>query len=61
MLHTRIVDIKNNKILIDEAEKFISSSKFGASIFFKGPERNINEKKNLTKLINFLRSHFIPI
>ena len=48
MLHTRIVDIKNDKILIDEAEKFISSSKFGASIFFTGTVRNINENKKVT-------------
>ena len=48
MLHTRIVDIKDDKILIDKAEKFISSSKFGASIFFIGTVRNVNENKKVT-------------
>ena len=48
MLHARIVDIKNDKILIDKAEKFISSSKFGASIFFTGTVRNVNENKKVT-------------
>ena len=48
MLHARIVDIKNDKILIDRAEKFISSSKFGASIFFIGTVRNVNENKKVT-------------
>jgi len=48
MLHARIVDIKNDKILIDKAEKFISSSKFGASIFFTGTVRDVNENKKVT-------------
>jgi len=48
MLHTRIVDIKDDKILIDRAEKFISSSKFGASIFFLGTVRDVNENKKVT-------------
>ena len=48
MLHTRIVDIKNDKILIDKAEKFIFSSKFGASIFFTGTVRDVNENKKVT-------------
>ena len=48
MLHTRIVDIKNAKILITSAENFISSSKFGASIFFTGTVRDVNENKKVT-------------
>ena len=48
MLHTRIIDIKNDKILIASAEKFISSSKFGASIFFTGTVRDVNENKKVT-------------
>ena len=47
MLHTRIVDIKNDKILIDKAENFISSSKFGASVFFTGTVRDVNENKKV--------------
>ena len=35
MLHTKIVDSKERKLLIIEAEKFISSSNFGASIIFQ--------------------------
>jgi molybdopterin synthase catalytic subunit/adenylyltransferase/sulfurtransferase len=48
MLHTRIIDIKKENINILSAEKFISSSKFGASIFFIGTVRNINENKKVT-------------
>ena len=42
MLHTKIVDSKDNKLSISDAEKFVSSVKFGASIFFTGTVRNIN-------------------
>jgi len=48
MLHTRIIDVKNDKISIDKAEKFIASSKFGASIFFTGTVRDVNENKKVT-------------
>ena len=48
MLHTRIVNIKNAKISIASAENFISSSKFGASIFFTGTVRDVNENKKVT-------------
>ena len=47
MLHTRIIDIKNDKIAINKAEDFISSSKFGASIFFTGTVRDVNENKKV--------------
>ena len=48
MLHTKIIDIKKEKITISKAETFIASSKFGASIFFTGTVRNINENKKVT-------------
>jgi len=48
MLHARIVDIKNDKISITSAKNFISSSKFGASIFFIGTVRDVNENKKVT-------------
>ena len=48
MLHTKIIDIKKNKIKIPIAESFIASSKFGASIFFTGTVRNINENKKVS-------------
>ena len=51
MLHTKIIDIKKNKILISEAEKFIQNSKFGASIYFLGTVRNTNNNK---EVIGFL-------
>ena len=47
MLHARIIDITNDKISIASAEKFISSSKFGASIFFTGTVRDVNENKKV--------------
>ena len=48
MLHTKIVDSKKEKILISNAEKFIKDSKFGASIYFLGTVRNINDNKVVT-------------
>ena len=48
MLHTKIIDSKKEKILILNAEKFISNSKFGASIYFLGSVRNINDNKKVT-------------
>ena len=48
MLHAKIIDIKKEKINISTAETFIASSKFGASIFFTGTVRNINENKKVT-------------
>ena len=48
MLHTKIIDLKNEKIAIKKAEDFISSSKFGASLIFKGTVREINENKKVT-------------
>ena len=48
MLHARIIDITNDKISIASAEKFISSSKFGASIFFTGTVRDVIENKKVT-------------
>ena len=47
MLHTNIVDIKKKKLSINDAEKFISSSDYGASIFFTGTVRNQNNDKNV--------------
>ena len=48
MLHTKIVDTKKEKILTSNAEKFIKDSKFGASIYFLGTVRNINDNKTVT-------------
>jgi len=48
VLHARIIDITNDKISIARAEKFISSSRFGASIFFTGTVRDVNENKKVT-------------
>ena len=48
MLHTKIVDIKKEKILTSNAEKFIKNSKFGASIYFLGTVRNTNDNKAVT-------------
>ena len=45
MLHTKIIDTNMEKILISNAENFISSSKFGASIYFIGTVRDINNDK----------------
>ena len=47
MLHTKVIDTKEKKLLILEAENFISSSEYGASIFFSGTVRNQNNNKNV--------------
>ena len=48
MLHTKIIDSKEKKILTSNAEKFITDSKFGASIYFLGTVRNVNDNKLVT-------------
>ena len=48
MLHTKILDLKKEKIELKKAEDFISSSKFGASLIFKGTVRNTNDNKKVT-------------
>ena len=48
MLHTKIVDTSIEKIDILKAEKFLSSSNFGAVIYFVGTVRNVNENKKVT-------------
>ena len=48
MLHTKIIDLKKEKIEVKKAEDFISSSKFGASLIFKGTVRENNENKKVT-------------
>ena len=48
MLHTKIIDVKKEKMKISTAESFIASSNFGASIFFTGNIRNINENKKVS-------------
>ena len=47
MLHTKIVDSKDKKLSINDAERFISSVEFGASIFFTGTVRNQNNNKSV--------------
>ena len=47
MLHAKVVNIKEKKISLIEAEKFISSSDYGASIYFTGTVRNQNNNKTV--------------
>ena len=47
MLHTKVINIKEKKLSILEAENFISSSQFGASIIFSGTVRNQNDNKSV--------------
>tara|TARA_B100000945_G_scaffold280303_1_gene247231 strand:+ start:71 stop:517 length:447 start_codon:yes stop_codon:yes gene_type:complete len=48
MLHAKLVDLEKEKIKPENAEEFIASSKFGASIVFYGTVRENNENKNVT-------------
>ena len=47
MLHTKVVDIKKEKIELSNAEKFIASSKCGASVYFVGTVRDLNNNKKV--------------
>ena len=48
MLHAKIIDTSKEKIDILKAEKFLSSSNFGAIIYFVGTVRDLNENKKVT-------------
>jgi len=48
MLHAKIIDVSKKKIDLDNAKKFITSSKFGASIYFIGTVRDKNDNKKVT-------------
>ena len=48
MLHAKIIDLEKEKIKPENAEEFIASSNFGASIVFYGKVRNNNENKKVT-------------
>ena len=48
MRHIKIINSKKEKIKIKRAENFLSSSKFGAIIYFIGTVRNINQNKKVT-------------
>ena len=48
MLHAKIIDASSEKIDILKAEKFLTSSNFGAVIYFVGTVRNLNENKKVT-------------
>ena len=48
MLHAKIIDASKEKIDILKAEEFISSSNFGALIYFVGTVRDLNENKKVT-------------
>jgi len=48
MLHTKIINVSSEKIDILKAEKFLSSSNFGAIIYFVGTVRDVNENKKVT-------------
>jgi len=47
MLHTDIVDSKIKKLSLIDAEKFIASNDFGASLIFSGTVRNQNNNKSV--------------
>ena len=47
MLHSNIIDITQRKISLADAEKFIFSHDYGASIYFTGTVRNNNNNKSV--------------
>ena len=48
MLYAKVIDISKEKINITKAQKFIVSSKYGASIYFVGTVRDQNNNKKVT-------------
>jgi len=48
MLHAKVIDISKEKIDLTKAQKFIASSKCGASIYFVGTVRDQNDNKKVT-------------
>ena len=48
MLHAKIIDVSKEKIDLTRAQKFIASSKCGASIYFVGTVRDQNDNKKVT-------------
>ena len=48
MLYAKVVDVSKEKIDIAKAQKFIVSSKYGASIYFVGTVRDQNNNKKVT-------------
>ena len=48
MFHCDVVDVKKNSIDISKAQKFIASSKCGASLFFMGTVRDENNSQKVT-------------
>ena len=48
MLHVKIIDVTKEKIDLAKAQKFIASSKCGASIYFVGTVRDQNNDKKVT-------------
>ena len=47
MLHAKVIDAKEKKLSIIEAENFFSSHDYGASIHFTGTVRNQNDDKSV--------------
>ena len=48
MLHAKVIDVTKEKIDLTNAQKFIASSKCGASIYFVGTVRGQNNDKKVT-------------
>ena len=48
MLHAKVIDATKEKINLTNAQKFIASSKCGASIYFVGTVRDQNNDKKVT-------------
>ena len=48
MLHAKVINVTKEKIDLAKAQKFIASSKCGASIYFVGTVRDQNDNKKVT-------------
>ena len=59
MLHVKIIDLSKEKIKPENAEAFIASSKFGASIVFYGTVRENNENKKVTGITYDSHDEFV--
>ena len=54
MLHAKIIDATKEKIDLAKAQKFIASSKCGASIYFVGTVRDQIMIKKLLELLTIV-------
>ena len=57
MFHCDVVNLKTSKISLERAADFIESHKCGASLFFIGTVRDMNDEKEVTGITSVSYTH----